>query len=143
MRNNRQRRGLSEINVVPYIDVMLVLLIIFMVTAPLLTQGVEVRLPNANAKEMQSSDTLPLIVTVGKTGQYYLNIAATPTTPITPQQLTVQVAAALQLAAKEHKDKAVYVKGDTDANYGEVVSAMALLQQAGAQNVGLMTTMLK
>jgi biopolymer transport protein TolR len=135
----RNRRSLSEINVVPYIDVMLVLLVIFMITTPLLTQGVDVKLPEAKTKAIQSNNETPLIITVDKKGLYYLNTSATPSVPMTPQQLSIKVAASLQLAESAHKSKDVYVKGDEGVDYGKVITVMALLQEAGATNIGLMT----
>lgn len=135
----RTKRLVSEINVVPYIDVMLVLLIIFMITTPLLTQGVNVNLPQAKAKVLSAQEQTPLIITVDKQGNFYLNISATPSIPMTPQQLSTRVAAELQLAKEKGITKSVYVKGDEYADYGKVVNAMAILQESGADNVGLMT----
>ena len=126
---------MSEINVVPYIDVMLVLLVIFMVTAPLLTQGVRVDLPQTQAQAIQQSDSEPLILTVDATGRYYLNIGEVPLDPATTEILTTRVQAALQLEPQRR----VLVRGDDSVSYGEVVHAMALLQQAGARGVGLIT----
>jgi len=119
--------------------VMLVLLVIFMITTPLLTQGVDVHLPQAAANAIQTEEQIPLIITVDRKGNYYLNISATPAVPMTPDQIAVRVAAELQLAHQQGKQKQVYVKGDTDVDYGKVVTAMALLQQAGASDIGLMT----
>lgn len=133
------RRVVAEINVVPYIDVMLVLLVIFMITAPLLTQGVNVNMPQAKATVLDNQQQTPLIVTVDKQGHLYLNDSATPSIPMSPQQLAVRVAAELQLAQQQGKQRPVLVKGDQDANYGNVVTAMAILQQAGATDIGLMT----
>ncbi|MGB0751459.1 MAG: protein TolR [Gammaproteobacteria bacterium] len=126
---------MSEINVVPYIDVMLVLLVIFMVTAPLLTQGVRVDLPQTQAQAIKQSDSEPLILTVDATGRYYLNIGEDPLEPLTTEVLTTRVQAALQLEPQRR----VLVRGDDSVSYGEVVHAMALLQQAGARGVGLIT----
>ena len=126
---------MSEINVVPYIDVMLVLLVIFMVTAPLLTQGVRVDLPQTQAQAIQQSDSEPLILTVDSTGRYYLNIGEDPLEPLTTEILTTRIQAALQLEPQRR----VLVRGDDSVSYGEVVHAMALLQQAGARGVGLIT----
>ena len=132
----RRRRTLkSDINVVPYIDVMLVLLIIFMVTAPLLTQGVKVSLPKAQAKAMKSDKDTPVILTVDKSGRYFLNIATSPKTPINRTVLVADVKAAIGNNAK----RKVYVRGDQSVDYGKVVSAMVLMQQAGAKTVGLIT----
>lgn len=136
MRRNRRKRKLnSEINVVPYIDVMLVLLIIFMVTAPLLTQGVKVSLPKAQAKSMAHTKNTPVVITINKTGHYYLNIADSPKKPVNQNEMIGFVKAAL---ARDSKRK-VYVRGDRDVDYGKVVGAMVLLQKAGAKTVGLIT----
>ena len=135
----RTNRLVAEINVVPYIDVMLVLLVIFMITAPLLTQGVNVNMPQAKTNVLDTQQQLPLIITVDKQGALYLNDSVTPTLPLSPQQLAVRVAAELQLGLQQGKPRQVLVKGDSDANYGNIVSAMAILQQAGATNIGLMT----
>ena len=135
----KARRPVSEMNVVPYIDVMLVLLVIFMITAPLLTQGVNVNMPQAKSKILDNQAETPLIVTVDKQGHLYLNASATPTIPMTPDQLSIRIAAELQLAAQQNKQRPVLVKGDQDANYGNVVTAMSILQQAGATDIGLMT----
>ncbi len=134
-----KRRPVAEINVVPYIDVMLVLLVIFMITAPLLTQGVNVNLPKAQAKALAPKQEAPLIVSVDRYGRYFLNVSAQPRQAMPPQQLMTAVAAYLQLAQQKHQQRDVYVKGDQDANYGKVVQAMALLQRAGADHVGLIT----
>lgn len=130
---------MSEINVVPYIDVMLVLLIIFMITAPLLSQGVTVNLPRAAAKALSAKKQEPVVVSVDSKGNYYLNLANNPNAPINADELVNRVAAELQVAKSEGNKEQVLVKGDRDANYGKVVEAMVLLQHAGAQSVGLMT----
>lgn len=139
-KKKRERRKLmAEINLVPYIDVMLVLLVIFMITAPLLTQGVHVNLPQASAKAMPPQKDKPIIVSIDQQGQFYLNTATTPSNPITPQDLMSDVSSQLQTAQSQHKQQDVYVKGDQSANYGQVMQAMVLLQKAGAEDVGLMT----
>ena len=131
-------RPMSEINVVPFIDVMLVLLVIFMITTPLLTQGVKVELPKTEAKALPPNQKEPLIITVDATGNYYLNISATPGQPITPQTLSHLVSA--ELGKNENvEQRPVLVRGDKSTNYGKVIEAMALLQQAGAKSVGLIT----
>jgi biopolymer transport protein TolR len=134
-----KKRPISEINVVPYIDVMLVLLVIFMITAPLLTQGVNVNLPQAHAKAMSAKDKTPIVVSVNGHGEYFLNLSAHPLSPISPQQLMSQVSAYLLLAKEHHEKRPVYVKGDRDVQYGRVVKAMVMLQKAGAEDVGLIT----
>ena len=130
-----RRRPLSEINVVPYIDVMLVLLVIFMITTPLLSQGVKVDLPRAAAQSI-SQNQEPVIVSVDARGVYYLNIASHPDRPIDATELVRRVARELQQRGKQ---RAVLVKADQQVNYGKVVQAMVLLQQAGAPTVGLVT----
>ena len=142
MKSNRRasrRKPMSEINVVPYIDVMLVLLVIFMITAPLLTQGVNVNLPRAKARALTQQDKTPIVVSVDGQGHYFLNVSSHPTKPINSQQLMTQIAARLQLAKQQHIKMPVYVKGDKAVDYGHVVHAMVLLQQAGANDVGLIT----
>lgn len=134
-RRNRNRRFVAEINVVPYIDVMLVLLIIFMVTAPLLTQGVQVDLPQASAKVIPSESNEPVVLSVDQSGRYYLNIARNPDKPIADREAVLLVAAQLKIDPK----RAILVKGDKHVDYGQVVSAMVLLQQAGADKIGLVT----
>ncbi|MGA9851742.1 MAG: protein TolR [Gammaproteobacteria bacterium] len=127
---------ISEINVVPYIDVMLVLLIIFMITAPLLSQGVKVNLPKASAKplDLKANET-PVILTVTSTGKYYLNIGAHPDQPIDAQLLVATVAAVMRLKPETH----VVVRADKDASYGLVMSGISLMTVAGAPSVGLET----
>ena len=132
------RRPMSEINVVPFIDVMLVLLVIFMITTPLLTQGVKVSLPQTESKAIPPEQKEPLIVTVDADGSYYLNISSKPSQPITARVLTNLVTTELSSAGQEQQ-RPVLVRGDKNANYGKVVEAMSLLQQAGAKSVGLIT----
>ncbi len=130
-----RKRPMSEINVVPYIDVMLVLLIIFMVTAPLMTQGVKVDLPQATAEPVDQSENEPLIVSIDIDGLYYLNVGDDPKKGVDHELLVQRVAAVLR-----HKPGTpVLVRGDSAVNYGAVVTAMALLQKAGAPSVGLVT----
>jgi biopolymer transport protein TolR len=132
------RRPMSEINVVPFIDVMLVLLVIFMITTPLLTQGVKIELPKTEAKALPPNQKEPLIITVDATGNYYLNISSKPNQPITARVLSNLVST--QLKENENTEqRPVLVRGDKNTNYGKVIEAMALLQQAGAKSVGLIT----
>lgn len=137
-RRRRQFKGLTEINVVPYIDVMLVLLVILLATAPLLNQGVQVQLPQAQAQSLPVDDKIPLIVTVDNQGNCYFNKAVNPTQPLKAQALVTEIAAQLKWAG-ESRPK-VLVKGDKHVSYGKVMAAMVLLQQAGVPTVGLMTT---
>lgn len=131
----RFKKPMSDINIVPYVDVMLVLLVIFMITTPLLTQGVDVDLPQAEAKSVEAEKRDPIIVSVNSHGQYFLNTAEKPEQPIVANDLIARVAAELHTDPK----KQVLVRGDKNVSYGEVVSAMVLLQQAGAATVGLVT----
>lgn len=138
-RRGIKRKPMAEINVVPYIDVMLVLLIIFMITTPLLTQGVQVNLPKANAKTLSTEKTDPVIISVDQAGQLYLNVSDHPDEALSAQQLAVRVAAQLKLDQAKHLTPLILVKGDSQVNYGNIVQAMALLQHIGVNNVGLMT----
>jgi len=133
----RQRRVMSEMNVVPYIDVMLVLLVIFMITAPLLAQGVKVDLPQAAAQPVERKEQEPLVVTVDAQGLLYINYGDDQESPVGPELLMTRVNALLRL----RPEVPVLVRGDRNVPYGEVVGAMALLQAAGAPSVGLLTEM--
>ena len=131
----RKRRSISEINVVPYIDVMLVLLIIFMVTAPLLKQGVDVDLPTAPANPLDVDSPEPIVVSVDKKGSMYLSIAPDSEAPIDANSLVQQVKTALQREPK----RPVMVRGDANGPYQNVVQTLVLLQQAEVGSVGLVT----
>lgn len=136
IRRTRKKRKLnSEINVVPYIDVTLVLLIIFMVTAPMLTQGVDVELPQASAEPVDTEDNEPLIVTVDAQGQYYINLGEDESRPRTADDIATQVQRVLQV----NPAKLLLVRGDRAVDYEQVVRLMVLLQGAGAERVGLVT----
>ena len=131
----KRRRPVSEINVVPYIDVMLVLLIIFMVTAPLISQGVKVDLPKACANPIEQEDNPPIIASVDVKGRYFLNVGDDQESPISEEELGAIVSAQLQ----KSPNTPVVVKGDGQVAYNEVIQLMVLLQQAGVPSVGLMT----
>jgi biopolymer transport protein TolR len=131
----RKRRAMAEINVVPYIDVMLVLLIIFMVTAPMLMQGVKVDLPDAAAEPVPNQDSEPLIVSVDAAGQLYLNLGADEKQALELATVRSRVATVLRRDPK----KSVLVWGDQAVSYGRVVTVMTALQEAGAAEVGLVT----
>ncbi|WP_126453675.1 protein TolR [Sulfuriflexus mobilis] len=135
MARRQRKKPMSEINVVPYIDVMLVLLVIFMVTTPLLTQGVAVDLPQASSNPVESKNLEPLIVTVDVEGNYYVSIGDDQDKPIDHADLVTRVAAVMQYKP----GTPVLVRGDENVNYGKVVVAMSLIQKAGAPNVGLLT----
>jgi len=134
-RNRKRKKPMSEINVVPYIDVMLVLLIIFMVTAPLLMQGVKVDLPQSPAQPMEEQDDEPLIVSIKTDGSYYLNLGKDQEKPVASEDVARKVAVILRNKPKT----AVLVWGDKNVPYGEVVNLMSVLQKAGAPSVGLVT----
>jgi biopolymer transport protein TolR len=132
----QKRKLMSEINVVPYIDVMLVLLVIFMVTAPLLTQGIEVELPKAGAEPIESAaDKLPLIVSVDKAGNLYLSVGDDEDEPSNAKEIVAKVSAIL----RNSPETPMLIKADRAVEYGYVVGAMVLLQQGGAENVGFVT----
>jgi biopolymer transport protein TolR len=126
---------MAEINVVPYIDVMLVLLVIFMVTAPLLKEGVRVDLPQATSKPLEESPTPPMVVKVDSKGNFFIKVGTGAEEAVDSSNLVVRAAAQLRL----HPDTQVLVAGDKGVPYGAVVTAMSMLQQAGAPSVGLMT----
>jgi biopolymer transport protein TolR len=134
-RQRVRKKPMAEINVVPYIDVMLVMLVIFMITAPLLTQGVKVELPAADADPLPPDQQEPLVVSVDAAGSLYLNVGDDPDAPVQSDALVQRVEAIL----RRRKDQRVMVRGDHAADYGSVVAAMVLLQQAGVPSVGLVT----
>ena len=127
-----RRKLAHEINVVPYIDVMLVLLIIFMVTAPLLTQGVEVQLPETDANAM-STPSEPVTLFVNAKGQYFIDIGeGTTDKPVSDDELVRRVGIVL----KRQPEQMIVIKGDARVDYGRVAYAMGLLQEAGASKIG-------
>ncbi len=134
LRTRKRRKLKAEINVVPYIDVMLVLLIIFMVTAPLLNLGVDIHLPQSAAKALHD-EKQPVLVSVKKDGSLYLTLSGGKREPIDADALKTKVSAFV----KENPQVPVLIGGDVDADYGKVYQAMVLLQQAGVPKVGLMS----
>ena len=135
MSSRRPRRKLkADINVVPYIDVMLVLLIIFMVTAPLLNLGVDIELPQSAAKAIQN-DKEPVVVSVDEQGQLFLTLGAAKRDPIDADELVNKVSAFV----RQNPQVPVLVAGDQRADYGKIYQAMVLLQSAGVPKVGLMS----
>lgn len=138
MNRGRHRRLMGEINVVPYIDVMLVLLIIFMITAPLLTQGITVDLPAAGAEPLDPDlmrDNEPLVLSIDREGRLFLNVGGDVEAPIDEQTVLARTAAVL----RRNAETPVLVKADEAVEYGRVVTGMVLLQQAGAERVGFIT----
>jgi len=131
-----RRKPMSEINVVPYIDVMLVLLIIFMVTAPMLTQGVKVDLPQTSSDPIQAEKNVEaIIVSVDSNGAYYVEVGDRGSDPMALEELQAEVAKILS----QRSNSEVLVRGDEQVRYGTVVRLMSALQSAGAANIGLIT----
>lgn len=131
----RRRKPMADINVVPYIDVMLVLLIIFMVTAPMLQTGVEVDLPRAEAKVLDADKDLPIVVTIDARGQLYLDTGNRGDQAVAEAQLTARITEALA----RKPELSVLIRGDHAVDYGRVVGVMSTLKKAGVPSVGLMT----
>ena len=130
--NGRRYRPMAEINVTPLVDVMLVLLIIFMVAAPLMTVGVPIDLPETKAKEM-NSDTKPITVSINKEGQVYLGEETETSIPLD------EIVPKLQAIAKAGAEERIFVRGDATADYGTIMKVMGLLNNAGYKNIGLVT----
>jgi len=130
----KKRRLAHEINVVPYIDVMLVLLIIFMVTAPLLTQGVQVDLPDTAAEAMPDPQE-PISLTVDAKGRFFLDIGENQSKPLTDDELVRRIQAVVQ----RKPETMILVRGDKAVDYGRVAYGMSLLQEAGARKIGFAT----
>jgi len=136
MKRSRSRlRPMSEINVVPYIDVMLVLLVIFMVTAPLITQGVKVSLPQASAQPLPGEGDLPVIIHVDEHGDLYADVGEDKNLPVDEATLLKRIRTVLQYKP----GTPVMVRGDSRVDYGRVIRAMVVAQAAGAPDVGLIT----
>ena len=128
----------SEMNVVPYIDVMLVLLVIFMVTAPMITSGIKVDLPQANGNPIESKDA-PTIVTLDKDGLYYVEYKSQKTGPVDLTQLTDVLVEAQTQAKNDNKELNVVINGHNTRPYGDVMALMSSLQDAGLTQVSLLT----
>ena len=134
-RQRIRKRPIADINVVPYIDVMLVMLVVFMITAPLLNQGVKVELPRADANPIQEDAQRPIVFTVDREGRYYVTYDDDRSRALERDALLEKAAALIR-----HNPRApVLVKGDRAVPYAKVVELMVLLQQAGASSVGLLT----
>jgi biopolymer transport protein TolR len=133
--HRRQKRKLkSEINVVPYIDVMLVLLIIFMVTTPMMNLGVDIQLPQTNAKSLQDKKD-PVVVSVDEAGQIYLTANGTKREPVSVDQFRTKVTA----FQHQNPDLQVLIAGDQRVGYGKVYAILPILQEAGVSKIGLMS----
>ena len=132
----RRRKLMGEINVVPYIDVMLVLLIIFMATAPLMTQGIKVELPKTGAEPIEDvADRPPVVISVDAEGNLYINVGDDEEEPASGADIVARIRAVLSRSP----DTPVLVKADRAVAYGNVVGAMVLMQQGGVENVGFIT----
>ena len=133
---SRKRKLMGDINVVPYIDVMLVLLIIFMVTAPLLTQGVKVDLPKAAAEPLDTDSVKDsLVLTIDMAGKLYLNVGSHPETSLDEDTVGARAAAAM----RRQPNRSVLVRADRKIDYGRLIDAMVILQKAGAKKLGFIT----
>jgi len=135
-RRAKRRKPMAEINVVPYIDVTLVLLIIFMITAPLVQTGVDVDLPQADSSTIEQENNLPIIVSIDKKGDYFVDVGEQEDAPVSAKDLLVRVTAVLRNKPKTQ----IYIRGDHTVDYGKVVTVMTALKNAGVPSVGLMTS---
>ena len=133
---SKRRKPMAEINVVPYIDVTLVLLIIFMITAPLVQTGVDVDLPQADTSSVEQKSEPPVIISVDKQGLFFIDIGEQSDEPVSASDLLYRVAAVL----RNKPETQVYIRGDHSVAYGKVVTVMAALKNAGVPSVGLMTS---
>ena len=124
MEKLKRRQALSEINVTPFVDVMLVLLIIFMVTAPLMQQGIDINLPQAKGKEMPAAERI--VITIKKDGKIYLDKTA----------VTIE---SMKVALAKKSNKEVFLKADTNVPYGNVVMVMGELREMGIEKLGMVT----
>ncbi len=135
MKNKRAKRKLvAEINVVPYIDVTLVLLVVFMITAPLLLQGVKVELPDADSAPLDKKQQDPMIVSIKADGSYWIDTKGENTA-----QSLAFIKERVSKVLRQQPDTPILVWGDTSVDYGKVVNLMSELQLAGAPSVGLVT----
>ena len=125
-----ETNALSDINVTPLVDVMLVLLVIFMVTAPLLQQGIDVQLPKSVSQNLPQEPEDPLILSITKGQVYYLN-----ETPVPKQQLSER----LKIILRNRRSKAIYLKADRNLSYGTVVETMDVLNRLGVESLGMVT----
>jgi biopolymer transport protein TolR len=131
-KSGRQRRAspMSEINVTPFVDVMLVLLIIFMVAAPLMATGIKVNLPESNVAQLQEKQEEPVQVIVDKKGDLYIQKTLVPYKELSGKLMSV---------TKQNKEAHIYIRGDKDANYGDIIKAITAINEAGFSKVGLVT----
>lgn len=130
-----RRKPMAEINVVPYIDVSLVLLIIFMITTPLLQSGVDVDLPQAEAKAVDPKEEPPVVVSINAEGKLFVDVGDHEDVEIDASALSGKILGAVQ----DKPGRTVLIRGDKSVDYGKVITVMAALKQAGVPSVGLMT----
>ncbi len=131
-----RRKPMAEINIVPYIDVTFVLLMVFMITTPMVQTGVDVDLPQADTELVEQKNELPVIVSIDKQGNYFIDIGEQTEEPVDVEVLLSRVAKVLRNKPKTQ----VYIRGDHSVEYGKVVTVMAALKNAGVPSVGLMTS---
>lgn len=131
----KRRNLISDINVVPYIDVMLVLLVIFMISAPLMVQGIQVNLPEASSEALPIQNTEPLIVSIDQDGALFLETGSTKDMPLTLDELNVSVSKIIEASPGLQ----VVIRGDGQVKYEKVMTVMAELQMAGASDIGLIS----
>jgi biopolymer transport protein TolR len=140
MRKNKRRKPMAEINVVPYIDVTLVLLIIFMITTPMLQTGVEVNLPETEStSESQNKGEPPIIISIKSDGSYYIDLNNDGNEDKKDEVKAEEINEKIQLAIAGKKDPEVSIRADNAVDYGAVVKVMASLKAAGIEKVGLVT----
>jgi|TARA_B100000809_G_scaffold197414_1_gene197040 biopolymer transport protein TolR len=131
----RRRNLISDINVVPYIDVMLVLLVIFMIAAPLMVQGISINLPEVSSDALPVEKSEPLIISIRSDGSFFLEIDATRNKSLNLEEISQEIAKIL----KADKDMQVVIRGDGEVKYESVMLLMSQLQQLGSKNIGLIT----
>jgi biopolymer transport protein TolR len=131
----KRRNLISDINVVPYIDVMLVLLVIFMISAPLMVQGIQVNLPEASSEALPIQNTEPLIVSIDQDGALFLETGSTKDKPLTLDELNVSISKIIEASPGLQ----VVIRGDGQVKYEKVMTVMAELQMAGASDIGLIS----
>ena len=131
----RRKKLFNEVNVIPYIDVSLVLLLVFMISVPLIQQGVDVELPKANAKIIAAIEEVPIVVTIDADAKIFLNLSDQPKQAMQPADLVAQVVALKRL----NPNLSVFVRGDRKTYYANILRIMAMLQTQGIDKVGLMT----
>jgi biopolymer transport protein TolR len=136
MERRRRRKQMAEINVVPLIDVMLVLLIVFMITAPLITQGVKVDLPQADAEPVESSEELTLVVSINAEGNYFISLGEEEESESVPLE---KIQEDVSKILSQNPSIPIFLEADSSVSYGLVMNLMAALTNAGSDNVRLIT----